>query len=126
MSVKKNENRCRVFAFCRILEKTCNDSKEMYKKGRYMCKVLVVVWNLNLLLLRRSCCHRCKQTQHCWPATRNVAGCYMLCPFAHTVTCCCVLLGVVVQSLKPVKRMQTDTTCWLNNVWTLFCLLALS
>ena len=24
-------------------------------------------------------------------------------PFAHPVTCCCVLLGVVAQSLKPVK-----------------------
>ena len=39
----------------------------------------------------------------------------MLCPFADRVACCCVLLGVVKQSLKPVKllalfkRMQH---CW--------------
>ena len=29
----------------------------------------------------------------------------MLRPFAHLVACCCVLLGVVAQSLKPVKRL---------------------
>ena len=27
----------------------------------------------------------------------------MFCPFAHPVSCCCVLLGVVAQSLKLVK-----------------------
>ena len=27
----------------------------------------------------------------------------MLCPFAHPVTCCWMLLRVVAQSLKPVK-----------------------
>ena len=35
----------------------------------------------------------------------NIVGCYMLPPFAHPVTCCCVLLGVVPQSLKPVKLL---------------------
>ena len=45
----------------------------------------------------------------CWPATPNIVGCYMLCPFAPTVTCCCVLLGVFVQSLKPVKRVCKRT-----------------
>ena len=29
-------------------------------------------------------------------------------PFAHPVACCWVLLGVVAQSLKPVKGQQ----CW--------------
>ena len=29
----------------------------------------------------------------------------MLRPFAHLVACCCVLSGVVAQSLKPVKRL---------------------
>ena len=28
---------------------------------------------------------------------RNIVGCYMLRPFAHPVTCCCVLLGVAGQ-----------------------------
>ena len=31
----------------------------------------------------------------------------MLRPFAHPVACCCVLLGVIAQSLKPVKRLAT-------------------
>ena len=38
-------------------------------------------------------------------------------PFAHPVTCCCVLLGVVVQSLKPVKILVvTNGATTLNNV----------
>ena len=98
-----------MFTFCSILEKTCNDSKEMLKKGAIHVQRFVVVSNLNLLLLRQSCCHRCKRTQHCWPATPNIVGCYMLCPFAPTVTCCCMLLGVFVQSLKPVKRVCKRT-----------------
>ena len=35
----------------------------------------------------------------------KIVGCYMLPPFAHPVACCCVLLGVVAQSLKPVKLL---------------------
>ena len=88
-----------------------------------MWKVFVVS-NLNLLLLRQSFCHRCKRTQHCWPATPNIVGCYMLCPFAH----CYMLLRAVGSCCAKFEtsqtRMQTDTTCWLYNVGTLFCLLA--
>ena len=29
----------------------------------------------------------------------------MLCPFTHPVLHCCLLLGVVAQSLKPVERL---------------------
>ena len=36
---------------------------------------------------------------------RNIVVCYMLRPFAHPVACCCVLLGVVAQSLNPVKLL---------------------
>ena len=31
----------------------------------------------------------------------------MICLFAHPVTCCWMRLGVVAQSLKPVKRLTT-------------------
>ena len=31
----------------------------------------------------------CKRTQHCWPTTPNIVGCYMLRSFAHPVACCC-------------------------------------
>ena len=58
----------------------------------------------NLFLVSKA---PCKRTQHCWPTTSNIVGCYMLRPFAHTVACCCVLLGVVAQSLKPVKLLGT-------------------
>ena len=47
----------------------------------------------------------CKRTQHCWAKTPNIVGCYMLRPFAHPVACFCVLLGVVAESLKPVKLL---------------------
>ena len=53
----------------------------------------------------------CKRTHYCWPTTPNIVGCYMLCPFAHPVACCWMLLLVVAQSLKPVKlfRQQLPT-----------------
>ena len=38
---------------------------------------------------------------------RNIVGCYTLRPFAHPSARCCVLLGVIAQSLKPVKRSAT-------------------
>ena len=31
--------------------------------------------------------------------------CYILRPCAHPVACCCVLLGVVAQSLKPPVKL---------------------
>ena len=37
----------------------------------------------------------------------------MLRPFVHPVACCCVLLGIVAQNLKPGQTfsyVQTDTT----------------
>ena len=56
--------------------------------------------------------------------THNVVGYHMLRPFAHPP--CCMLLEVVAQSLKPVKRLSTCKrteqlpTCWANNVES-FC-----
>ena len=37
---------------------------------------------------------------------RHTVGCYMSC-LTHTHACCCMLLGVVSQSLKMVKRLAT-------------------
>ena len=31
----------------------------------------------------------CKWIQHCWATTPSIVGCYVLCPFAHPVACCC-------------------------------------
>ena len=38
--------------------------------------------------------------------TVYIVGCCMLRPFSHPVACCYVLLGVVEQSLKPVKLLE--------------------
>ena len=51
----------------------------------------------------------CKQTQHWCVTTPSIVGCYMLRPFAHPVACCWMLLRVVVQSLKPVKRLHSSS-----------------
>ena len=48
---------------------------------------------------------RFKRTQHCWSTPPDFVGCYLLRPFTHPVACCCELLGVVAQSLKPVKLL---------------------
>ena len=49
-----------------------------------------------------------------WPTTPNIVGFCMLRPFAHPVACCSLLLGVVVQSLKPVKLNGRSISqhCW--------------
>ena len=39
----------------------------------------------------------------------NIVGYYMLRPFAHPAAYCCVLLGVVEQSLKPAKLLTPAT-----------------
>ena len=55
----------------------------------------------------------CKRTQHCWPTTPNIVGCYMLRPFAHPVACCWMLSRVVAQSLKPVKLFSQQLSTFL-------------
>ena len=55
----------------------------------------------------------CKRTQHCWPTTPKIDGCYMLRPFAHLVACCWMLLRDVAQSLKPVKLFSQQLPAFL-------------
>ena len=68
----------------------------------------------------RSPAHKCQisclspvqtDAQHCWPTTPNIVGCFMLCPFAQPVACCCALLRVVAQSLKRDKCLAGQQ-CW--------------
>ena len=65
--------------------------------------------NTSQLLLLWYLIGQCKRTQHCWPTTPNIIGCYMLHSFAHPVACCWMLLCVVAQSLKPVNFYQPTT-----------------
>ena len=46
---------------------------------------------------------------------RELTECYMLRPFAHPVAYC-VLLGVVAQSLKPVKLSKLLAPCKRRNI----------
>ena len=55
----------------------------------------------------------CKRTQHCWPTTPSIVGCYMLRPFAHPVACCWKLLRVVGLSFKPVKLFSQQLPTFL-------------
>ena len=53
--------------------------------------------------------------QHCWPTTPNIVGSKML-HIASVCTPCCMLLGVVAQSLKPPVKLLTPCKgtqhCW--------------
>ena len=53
----------------------------------------------------------CKRTQHCWPTSPNIVGCYILRSFAHPVACCWMLWRFVAQSLKPVKLFSQQLFC---------------
>ena len=59
----------------------------------------------------------CKRTQHCWPATPNMVGCYMLCPFTHPVACCCVLLHPFARGLRCFKSKSLLS---IINIFTLY------
>ena len=85
----------------------------------------------------KPCANRCNIDGQQLPTLRERNT---LCPFAHPVACCCMLLGVVEQSLKPVKLYATthnivghslksnlkifhETTftvehCWYDHCWT--------
>ena len=54
------------------------------------------------------------QTDASWPTP--ALGCYMLRPLVHHVVCCCMSLrvvGVVTQSLKPVKPLSQQLLTFL-------------
>ena len=52
--------------------------------------------------------HRGKDTIHASPVQTDstLLANNMLRPFMHPFACCCVLFGVFVQSLKPVKTFS--------------------
>ena len=55
---------------------------------------------------------------NCWPTTPNIVGCYMLCPFAHPVACCSVLLRKVWNRSNELRANGRSNSqhCWANNV----------
>ena len=61
-------------------------------------------------LVRVYCKAPWEPTQHCWPTTPQ--HCWML-HVASVCTPCCVLSGVVVQSLKPVKLLSQQLPTFL-------------
>ena len=56
----------------------------------------------------------CKRTQHCWPTTPNIVGCYMLRPFAHLVACCWELLHPFAHHCQHGRNNSQHY--WPNNV----------
>ena len=66
-----------------------------------------IIYSLDLLeLINVALKVPCKRTQHCWPTTPKIDGCYMLRPFAHLVACCWMLLrsvwtGQIFQPTTP-------------------------
>ena len=70
------------------------------------------------ILLSSSKLSPMQTVQHCWSTTPNIIGCCMLhCVRFHTLLCyCCVLLGVVAQSLKPTFLFSRDRRALHNNV----------
>ena len=96
--------------------------------SRMSCYVLIRLSKANVNYFPLKCKAPCKRTQHCWPTTPNIVGCYLLRPFAHPVACCWMLLRVVAHSLKPVKlfsqqlptfllfrdRRSVEQQCWMR------------
>ena len=54
-----------------------------------------------------------------FPTTSNIVGCWMLHLFAHPVTFCYLLLGVVAQSFNPLSPNDDQHQFSPNNIHTL-------
>ena len=73
-----------------------------------------IIYSLDLLkLINVARKVPCKRTQHFWPTTPKIVGCYMLRPFAHLFACCLMLLRVAAHSLKPVKLFSQQLPAFL-------------
>jgi len=81
----------------------CNYVNVHYLWSSHKIFWIIYHWNMKTW---KSCKAACKRTQHCWPTSPNIVGCYMLRPFARPVACCWMLLRVIAQSLKPVKSFS--------------------
>ena len=84
----------------------CGETIQLYHIGTCM---------INLGISIKDSKTSCRRAQHCWPTSPNIVA-RMLCPFVYPVACCCVLLRVVVQSLKPIKLLSQQFLSFL-----LFC-----
>ena len=60
-----------------------------------------------------------KRTQHCWPTTSNIVGCYLLRPFANPVVvgCCCVFFRKA-KSFKLLARCHATLLGVVSSVCT--------
>ena len=92
-------------------DRSCAKMAALYIKSKYGDRICGAITRLSQdILICQFLANQatCKRTQHCWPTTPNIFGCYMLRLFAHPLPFCCVLLGVVAQILKPVKLLATS------------------
>ena len=78
----------------------------MYKKAWCTCKVVV------LLILCRSLCLPRRRCRSSLLLANNSQHCWML-QVASVCTLCCMLLGIVAQSLKPVKLLNQQLPTFL-------------
>ena len=79
------------------------------------------VWNPGSRTLQSSLVIRGNgRNTYCCPTTPIIVRCYTLRSFAHPAACRCVLLGVVTQSLKPIKllRQQHLTFLLFGDLWS--------
>ena len=78
-------------------------NRKLFKKKAYFIFRMIHASNQPAPTFAKLSQAACKRTQHCWPTTSKIFGCYILRQFAHLVSYCCVLLEAAAQSLKPVK-----------------------
>ena len=66
-------------------------------------------WMLHVASVCTPCCISSSPVQ----TDATLLDVTILRPFAHPVACCCVFLGIVVQSLKPVKHLNQQLPTFL-------------
>ena len=106
----KNQQECKQYLDTKRLSSSYTGSRNRGTKGSalfFWCDVLQYRWARDTLKRGRYVVLLSNSSLNPGANGRNIVGCYMLRLSAHPVACCCVLLGVVAQSLKPVKLLAT-------------------
>ena len=106
----KNQQECEQYLDTKRLSSSYTGSRNRGTKGSalfFWCDVLQYRWARDTWKRGRYVVLLSNSSLNPGANGRNIVGCYMLRLSAHPVACCCVLLGVVAQSLKPVKLLAT-------------------
>ena len=96
---------CQTLRFLKGTQDTIRASKSAVAHAHAKKTPVLVRYSVHQVKL--TCKATCKRTQHYWPNFVWVLCVAFVCIPLGSMVRCCVLSGVVTQSLKPIKKLLT-------------------